>query len=613
MVARIAAAALLAKHWPDSLRHKGELALAGALANGGMAEEDAVEFVLLAYQSVPTYDSSALHRVEASVRDTYHKHETESEHTGFKTLCEAVGDKVAAAAMDWLGLKGAQSLRGTRSTLASAGLLDMIDGKLELFTAKDGRAYVSYTAANGVRETATLQSDEFRLFLTGLYFKAEGVPIANERVKEVIAALQSVAAENKTQRSVYTRTGASEDGSKIYYDIGDGKNVIEITADGWQVVAANAVDVRFRRPGAMQANVLPRRSEDARERFRALVNVEDDAGFVLLLSWLVQCFRPDGPYPILGVSSIQGSGKSTLTKMLRRIVDPNGAPLRSPQQSERDLAAAAINNYMVVVDNVSGIKPWYADCLCRLATGGGFASRTLYANEAETAMEACRPIVLNGIEDFASRGDIVDRMVPVSLAAIPADRRRHENGAGGIWQEFDALLPGLLAWLFDAVAEGLRKLPTVKLRWTPRMADFALFAVACEAALGFAPNTFLPAYGEAKHLAESELLDNSLVAQAILKALQAKDKPLPWRARPTALLQRLSVEMSDQDMRSYNWPRTARVLTNELKRITPALLAVEHIELEFVGANGGRIVSIAYAEGYDPTEAGIPPPRCLAW
>jgi len=430
LVAQIAAAGLLAKHWPGAGRHAGELALAGALANPGMPEEDAVGFVLLTYQSVPTHDRSALSRVKTSVRDTYHKHEAEAEHTGFKTLAEAVGQDVAAKAMAWLGLNAPQASRGTRSNQASAGLLSMVnDSKIELFTAQDGRAYASYTRGDGIRDTAGLWTGEFQRYLTGLYVESEGLTIASERVKEVIAALEYEAFKN-VQRNVHLRAGASEDGKTIYYDIGDGCNIVAITAEGWKVIASDAVDVRFRRPKGLSRNVLPVNVPDARERFRKLVNVENENDFVLLVSWLAGCFRPNGPYPILGVSSIQGSGKTTLTKMLRLIVDPNVSTLRPPPKDERDLAVSGQNNYVLVIDNVSFLHVWFADGLCRIATGTGFASRTLYANEDETVLQVCRPVILNGIEDFATRGDVVDRLVPISMRAISEETRRMRQKYG---------------------------------------------------------------------------------------------------------------------------------------------------------------------------------------
>lgn len=104
LVAQIAGAGLLARHWPDANRHACCMALAGALANGGMSEDDALQFVLLCHQSVPDHNPNALAEVEHTVRDTYHKHEVDAEHTAFRTLGEMVGKEVAARALAWLGL-----------------------------------------------------------------------------------------------------------------------------------------------------------------------------------------------------------------------------------------------------------------------------------------------------------------------------------------------------------------------------------------------------------------------------------------------------------------------------------------------------------------------------
>jgi hypothetical protein len=49
----------------------------------------------------------------------------------------------------------------------------------------------------------------------------------------------------------------------------------------------------------------------------------------------------------------------------------------------------------VALDNLSDIKPWLSDCLCRLSTGGGFSTRTLFENDEETIFNATRPVILN--------------------------------------------------------------------------------------------------------------------------------------------------------------------------------------------------------------------------
>ena len=54
---------------------------------------------------------------------------------------------------------------------------------------------------------------------------------------------------------------------------------------------------------------------------------------------------------------------------------------------------AARSCWVLPLDNVSHIQPWLSDCLCRLATGGGWATRELYTDDSEVLFEATRPVV----------------------------------------------------------------------------------------------------------------------------------------------------------------------------------------------------------------------------
>src|SRR5213078_5023396 len=141
-------------------------------------------------------------------------------------------------------------------------------------------------------------------------------------------------------------------------------------------------------------------------------------------------------------------------------------------------------------DNVSGLQAWISDTLCRLATGGGFAVRQLYTDQDEVLFDATRPVILNGIEDIVTRPDLADRAVLLTLEPIPEERRRAEVE---LWAAFEAERPRILGVLLDAVVEGLKRLPETRLEKLPRMADFALWATACEGAL-WAEGAFGAAY-----------------------------------------------------------------------------------------------------------------------
>jgi hypothetical protein len=80
-----------------------------------------------------------------------------------------------------------------------------------------------------------------------------------------------------------------------------------------------------------------------------------------------------------------------LAKMLRALVDPNAAPVRTLPREERDLFIAANNAHVLAFDNLSGLPPWLSDTLCRLASGSAFAVRQLLHRSGRDAVRRCPP------------------------------------------------------------------------------------------------------------------------------------------------------------------------------------------------------------------------------
>ncbi len=79
-----------------------------------------------------------------------------------------------------------------------------------------------------------------------------------------------------------------------------------------------------------------------------------------------------------------------------------------------------------------------SDALCRLATGGGFTTRTLYTDQEETIFDAKRPVIITSIVDIASRPDLLDRSLVVRLLPIPDSQRKEEQT---LWVEFELARP----------------------------------------------------------------------------------------------------------------------------------------------------------------------------
>ena len=296
---------------------------------------------------------------------------------------------------------------------------------------------------------------------------------------------------------------------KTYIDLCDDTGgVIEIDASGWRIVPE--APVRFLRKKGMLALPTPI-SGGSIEMLRHFVNTRDDDGFVLIIAWLLMALRNVGPYPVLVLIGEHGTSKSTLSKMLRRLVDPNFSALRTLNGTIKDLFIAASNGWVLAFDNLSYMPDEHSDAFCRIATGGGYSTRTLYTDDEEQLFEVMRPIMLNGIGNIVARGDLADRALVIPLKPIAESERKTEKE---FWQEMDALLPSILGALLDASAHGLKNLPNIVLKDMPRMADFAKWATACETII-WPSGTFKAAFDANRNEATDYIIAASPVASAL--------------------------------------------------------------------------------------------------
>lgn len=329
------------------------------------------------------------------------------------------------------------------------------------------------------------------------------------------------------------------------------------------------------------------------ETLRSFLNVRTDNDFVLVVAWVLAILRNRGPYPIIVLSGEQGSAKSTFTAILRALIDPNTAPLRALPREDRDLFIAASNGHVLAFDNVSGLPAWISDTLCRLATGGGFAVRQLYTDQDEILFDAMRPVILNGIEDIVTRPD---RAVFLTLQPIPEEGRRSE---AELWAAFEAERPRILGALLDAVVQGLKRLSETRLEKLPRMADFALWATACETAL-WPPGTFWAAYCGNRDDAVEGVIEADPIAAAVRSVMATRSE---WTGTASDLLGALAEVVGERVAKSKTWPDSPRALAGRLRRAATFLRKIG-IEISFGREGRARIrtILIATTSNHAPPE-----------
>jgi hypothetical protein len=440
-----------------------------------------------------------------------------------------------------------------------ADLLVRLAADAELWHDPDGTGWASVSVA-GHCEHHPIRAKGFKTWLRGRFYAAHTKAPGAQAVQDAIEVLDAKAVFDGPQHAVHVRVAEHEDA--IYLDLADDAwRCVKITATGWTVTADPPV--RFRRRNGMRPLPVPVQGGRLDE-LREFVNVTDD-DWPLVAGFLVACLRPSGPYPVLGFLGEQGRAKSTNSAAVRRLIDPNKADLRRAPRDERDLIIAATNGWIIAYENLSALPPWLSDALAALSTGSGFATRTLHENDEETIFAACRPIVLNGIPDFITRPDLLDRSLLVYPPEIKGETRREHKE---LWAAFEQACPRMLGALLDAVVCALRRLPDVRLDRLPRMADFARWAVAAQPALGLTTGAFIAAYEANRRGAVDLVLDVDPVAQAVRVHVEQAGS---WTGTAGALLAALTTPQRQGDK---TWPHSGQAMAAALKRCAPALRAV---------------------------------------
>lgn len=497
--------------------------------------------------------------------------------------------------------QGAEGERDRRSQ--ADALVELAEG-MEFFHDPDEVPYALVTVSGRLR-TIPVRSRSFLGLLASRYHEEEGKATGSSALSDAINVLAGRAQFVGDMHDVYVRIARL--GSTLFLDLAnDAGEVVEVTPRGWRILPESPV--RFLRPRGLRA--LPRPVEGGSvEELRPLLNVPDETAWTLIKGWLVVALSGSGPFFVLVLQGEQGSAKSTAARLLRGLIDPGKAGLRTPPRDERDLAIAARNGWVVAFDNLSGLRLWLSDALCRLATGGGFGTRQLYSDDEERLFEFARPVVINGIDDMLSRADLADRSVVVQLPRVTEDRRRDE---ASIWAAFDALHARVLGALLDAVAVALRDLGRMNAVAFPRMADAAKWVMAAEPALMLRPGAFLAAL-EANRM---EAVVQGLEADPLTDALRSFMASRPdWTGTAADLANELELVLigkgAEAYVRSRAWPSEPSAFGKRLMRNASNLRCVG-IEVERSRGTGGRrllTITNRNGDGAVPPVPPAPAPR----
>jgi hypothetical protein len=559
----LATATFIARRVPPvGGRHDFALALAGFLLRPGRLDEVlALKILNAAWHAAEADSREAVRDLEGIVRDTAENLEAGEPVVGGPTL-EERAPSIVRRLCKWWGwskndpqpeqVETKEDRRNQADRLIGYALEDVQD----LFVDQHGAPH-ALIGGEPVPLTSRCYS-----WLRRLMWEEEGRSVSGEYLKMAAGTLSAHAEFSGESRELYARAAWYE--GVLYYELRPGK-VVRVGPGGWTFEAKPPV--LFRR----YVNLKPLPDPEAAgslDVLDELVNLKSERDRRLFKAYLVTLPLEHVGRPIFNASGAMGSGKTTIQRLIKRLLDPT-AP-ETVRFDPRDFLQKAMHAYIVMLDNQNTIPEWAADTLYRLVTGEADSKRRLYTDDEDFIIELRRAALLNGINVPTDRGDVLDHSLVVELERIPDGERKTEEE---LWERFEAEHPKLLGALFDTLSKAIALKPSLKLSRRPRLADWGEYAAAVYEVMGWGAETFLKDWDEVVKVQNQATLDGSPVAQAIIKFMEDKEECTAASSEMHSELKVVAVQLGVDVERDKAWPKSARWLWRRIKEVLPLLVA----------------------------------------
>jgi energy-coupling factor transporter ATP-binding protein EcfA2 len=407
------------------------------------------------------------------------------------------------------------------------------------FRSQEGQPCASIPSNVDSFRILPLRSADFRDWLTANFYSEFETAASPLALRAVLRTLEARAQNGDLPvQKVCHRLSFEGDPyapSKIFLDLANtGGEILEITSRGWTIT--DNLHPTFRQsPGTLPLPnptnpQSPIPNPSSLEQLTELFHLAPKARAAVVF-WLTATLRPIGPYPILVLRGPAASGKSTLARALRALIDPSTAPLRRLPIHDRELLQLALRNWIPVFDHVHRIPIKISEALCAISSGE--AIETAQPDYRDNALaEIARPIILIAPLDEAQSPwiptrSLSNRSLTIDLSPIAAPRSE-----AAVWSDFEALRAPVLSALADAVSSALRNIREIDLGNVARFSDCVAWAAAAAPVLGLDPATIVEAVSDP----ESMWLGSDPLRDTLYTLLRLNSS---WSGEAAALLSQL--------------------------------------------------------------------------
>ena len=318
----------------------------------------------------------------------------------------------------------------------------------KLFTDEYGFPHAAIQV-DGHIEVLKLNATRFKNWVRRITYQEDGVVLDSSDLNDIIGILSAEAEFNPECPTIDLALRVANIDDAWYYDLTNREwEFIKITPEGWSKVR-NAI-IFHRYSASPQVDPIREYPSDILDKFINLFNVQGDQNRLLLKCYIISLFIPGIPKVILNLHGEEGSAKTTLQELIKMLVDPSPMKTSSFLRDTNEFVQQLAHNYVMTYDNISIMRDWISDLLCRVVTGSGFSKRELFTTDDDFIYTIKRCVMLNGITVAATKADLLDRSLIIQLEEIKKSKRRKVND---IWKEFEEIKAPLLGYILDVLVK----------------------------------------------------------------------------------------------------------------------------------------------------------------
>ena len=413
------------------------------------------------------------------------------------------------------------------------------------------------------QEIVRIRGRHFKRWLAGQFYKTRKKVPPSEAIRSATTVLEAKALFDGNQHPLHVRV-AWHDGT-LYYDLMPG--AVAITKDGWEIIPKPPI--LFRRYAGQKSQVVPQPGGNIADVIK-FINLDGNGltgERLLFLVHLISYCIPDVPRPISVATGTKGSAKTTLGRVINRLLDPNEEDVLTFPDNPREFIQSLAHHYFCVFDNLSQLPKWASDALCRAVTGAGFSKRELFSDDEDILYSFKRGLAINSISGVTEASDLLDRCIIYKLPDLLTYEQEHT-----FWTRFEEAKPWLLGGLFDVLSSAMAKKQEMSIVPTKvRMADFASWGMAITEALGIPAEQFLNVLAANSKIAQKEAVQANAVGVCLLKFLE--DHQAGWEGSATQLYKKVKEVAPLAGVDERELPRSANWFSPRLKETVKDLRA----------------------------------------